>query len=49
MKIQATFYTIMNQVYKSGTYKSMKAMRNARERYEMQYGACLRTEWQEVA
>jgi hypothetical protein len=49
MKIQATFYTITNQVYKSGTYKSMKAMRNARERYEMQYGACLRTDSKEVA
>lgn len=49
MKIQATFYTISNQVYKVGTYKSMKAMRNARERYELQYGACLRCDYKEVA
>lgn len=49
MKIKATFYTITDQIYKSGTYKSMKAMRNARERYELQYGACLRTDYQEVA
>lgn len=49
MNIQATFYTILNQVYKTGMYKSMKAMRKARERYELQYGACLRCDYKEVA
>lgn len=47
--ISATFYTITNQVYKSGTYKNMKTMRKARERYEMAYGACLRCDYKEVA
>jgi hypothetical protein len=49
MKIQATFYTSLGQIFKTGTYKSMKAMRRARDRYEMQYGACLRMDYKEVA
>lgn len=48
MKIQATFYDMQGNVYKSGEYKTMRAMKNARERYELQYGACLRTEHKEV-
>ena len=49
MKIEATFYTMLDQVYKTGTYKTMKAVRNARNRYELQYGACLRMVTKEVA
>lgn len=49
MKIKATFYTIMNQVYKEGIYSSMKRVRSVRDRYELQYGACLRMVTQEVA
>lgn len=48
MNIQATFYTMTGQVFKSGTYKTMKALRRARDRYEMAYGACLRMETKEV-
>lgn len=49
MKIKATFYTIMDQVYRQGVYSSMKRVRSARDRYEMQYGACLKMVTQEVA
>lgn len=27
--------------FKVGTYKSKKAIRNAQQKYELQYGACL--------
>jgi hypothetical protein len=37
-----TFYTRLEQVFATGVYKTLKAAYKARERYELQYGACLK-------
>lgn len=49
MKIQVTFFDMNGNVYKTGEYSTMKRMRSARERLELQYGACLRTEVKQAA
>lgn len=49
MKFQATFYTILGEVYAKGIYKTRRALRIAKDRYDNRYGAYLRVEIQEVA
>lgn len=42
-KIKVEFITIMGDVFARGEYKTRKAMHKAKDRYDMQYGAILRT------
>jgi len=43
--IRASFWTLADTLYKTGEYKTMLAFRRARDRYEMEYGGCLRAKY----
>lgn len=42
-KIKVEFLTMTDSVFARGEYATMKAMRRAKDRYDLQYGAILRT------
>lgn len=40
--IQVNYYTLLGQLYKSKTFKSIKSAQSASRRYDLEYGANLR-------